>query len=86
MAKSYSRGHEIEYDENDAVWYYTDNGFPLSSDRACKRCGRAPIDDHDVCIGYVEGLSSACCGHGITRGFKMEKESFGDEKNNNSRY
>ena len=73
MARSYSRGHELEYDESGGVWRYVDNGLPISSERACKKCGKVPVDDYDPCIGRIEGLTSACCGHGITRGFKMEK-------------
>ena len=36
--------------------------------RACPRCGRTPDsipNDFDPCIGCVDGLQAACCGHGI---------------------
>jgi len=29
-----------------------------------------PVESRDACLGEVEGVSSACCGHGLERGFR----------------
>ena len=65
MVKSYSRGHEIYF--LDSKWKYTDNNKPLKEIRSCKKCGKIPTKEgFDACLGYIEGATSACCGHGIT--------------------
>lgn len=53
----------------------------------CPKCGReyAPGEEPDPCIGRLEGVSQACCGHGkqhkayvqfdngiLFRGFRIE--------------
>lgn len=64
MVKSYSRGHEIYYDGEH--WRYTDNNEMWNDNRPCKRCGRYPTKEgHDACLGHIEGVKSACCGHGV---------------------
>ena len=30
--------------------------------KSCTVCGSA---DHDPCLGHIEGVKFACCGHGI---------------------
>ena len=64
-ARSHSRGHHIEY--NGKEWIWTDTKEPIEeNERPCKRCGRMPTPEgHDACLGTLEGVSSACCGHGI---------------------
>ena len=48
------------------VWYYED-GVKGSEDPN-RRCGHCLLpnrqDGHDACLGQVEGLMNACCGHG----------------------
>lgn len=61
---SYLRGHVILF--KDGQWVYEDTGEPISMDRPCKRCERAPINEMDACMGYIEGMSSVCCGHGVS--------------------
>ena len=64
MIKSYSRGHEIYYDGK--IWRYTDNKETVNNMRPCKRCGRIPTKEgYDACLGHIEGVKSACCGHGV---------------------
>lgn len=65
MVKSHSRGHKIYYDGS--IWRYCDNNNPLDSEeRPCKRCGRMPTTEgYDACLGYMDGVVSACCGHGV---------------------
>lgn len=65
MVKSHSRGWEIYYDGD--CWRYSDNNIPLDEIvRPCKRCGKYPTKEgYDACLGKIQGVSSACCGHGI---------------------
>ena len=64
MVKSYSRGHEIFYDGK--IWRYIDNHEIVNNMRPCKRCGRIPTKEgYDACLGHIEGVKSACCGHGV---------------------
>jgi hypothetical protein len=67
MAKSHKRGHEIYYDFDLKDWKYSDTGESANIERQCKKCGRMPTKDgYDFCIGKLNGVSSACCGHGIS--------------------
>ena len=60
---SHSRGHEIVLIESG--WVYVDDGSPHDDSRPCKRCGRYPTEEGcDACLGFIEGVQSACCGHG----------------------
>jgi hypothetical protein len=71
MVFSYSRGHKI-YFENQ--WLYVDNNQPITNKRPCIRCGRKPTaEGYDACIGKMNGVSSACCGHGIEPPFILRK-------------
>lgn len=64
MITSFSRGHKIYYDGT--VWRYSDTNEIVDDNRACKQCGRMPTKKgYDACLGHVEGVSSACCGHGV---------------------
>jgi hypothetical protein len=79
-ARTYSRGWEITapmlYDEKANIyrsgqWRYTDTGEPYSPDdkRPCRRCGQEPTPEgHDACLGKLDGVVSACCGHGVHEG------------------
>jgi len=71
-ARSYQRGHLIEYNSR---WLYSDNKMPISTERPCVRCGKIPTPEgYDACLGYVYGMKSACCGHGITEPVLMRGE------------
>lgn len=65
VVKSQSRGWEIYYDG--ACWRYSDDNTLLNENtRPCKRCGQYPTSEgYDACLGKIEGVSSACCGHGV---------------------
>ena len=68
----YNRGHRIVFDG--AVWCYELDGRAIDSDpmRPCIRCGRAPTPEgHDACVGHVEGVSAACCGHGVSNAYAV---------------
>jgi hypothetical protein len=66
MTKSYLRGHEIEYLNDE--WVYCDTKQPTvqtHKERACGYCGkRNTPEGHDGCLGKLQGIMNACCGHG----------------------
>lgn len=65
MITSKIRGHVI-YTENGIDWYYADDkSLYLDNDRACVDCGICvPADQPDPCLGWLDGVAFACCGHG----------------------
>jgi hypothetical protein len=65
MTTSYNRGHLIKY--LNGVWVYFDNDEPiLNNERPCKKCNMPPTKEgYDNCLGHIEGVASACCGHGV---------------------
>lgn len=66
MIKTHIRGHEVYYDKDSEMWRYCDNNGTIDENRECKRCGCKPTKEgYDVCIGHIEGVTSACCGHGV---------------------
>ncbi|MBA7478834.1 hypothetical protein ES707_14262 [subsurface metagenome] len=68
VAYSYQRGHKIKWHKN--RWIYSDNGESIEIERPCKRCGKMPTKEgYDACLGYIKGARSACCGHGLEKGF-----------------
>lgn len=65
----FSRGHPIYFDEATWCWRYTD-GAPLPGegelDRPCLHCGAVfAAGEPDPCLGWLPGVVSACCGHGV---------------------
>lgn len=65
MIRGFRRGNPIEYQNN--RWVYSDDKTPVEDEeRPCTRCGRMPTPEgYDACLGHIEGVISACCGHGI---------------------
>ncbi len=65
MIVSKIRGHTV-YTENGFDWYYEeDDTIYLDNDRACVACGAcAKSDEPDPCLGWLDGVDYACCGHG----------------------
>lgn len=65
MVKSTYRGHEIY--ENDGLWFYLDDNMPVSGTlRECGHCGKENTKEgYDACIGHLNGVMNACCGHGM---------------------
>ncbi|MFA7218065.1 MAG: hypothetical protein WC057_05640 [Dehalococcoidales bacterium] len=71
-AISHKRGHEIIYKNNE--WVYADNGESANIERPCIKCGCMPTKEgYDACLGYIEGATSACCGHGVEEGYVVYK-------------
>lgn len=72
MINSYSRGHRIYFDGTD--WRYCDNEQLLDINRPCARCGCSPTPEgYDICLGHIDGVKSACCGHGVEEGYMVIK-------------
>lgn len=69
----YYFGHlVIAADQTDEPDRYADTNEPVEvpSTRACPKCGQLQnTDGCDPCIGFLPGVRSACCGHGVQRGF-----------------
>ena len=74
MNKSYSRGHEIYYDGID--WRYSDDNSIHDDSRPCKKCNCYPTPEgYDSCLGKIEGVIHACCGHGVEKGYVIMDKS-----------
>lgn len=72
MINSYSRGHKIYYDGKD--WRYIDNNEVVNNMRPCKRCGKIPTKEgYDACLGHIDGVISACCGHGVEPAYVIKE-------------
>lgn len=62
------RGHIISCTED--KWIYQDTKQPVSEwkDRPCGHCKLSnTTEGHDGCIGALDGVMNACCGHGESR-------------------
>jgi hypothetical protein len=66
VAKSFLRGHEIEYQNSE--WVYSDtkeSTVQTHKERSCGYCDMYSTDEgHDGCLGTLKGVMNACCGHG----------------------
>lgn len=71
MARSTLRGHEIEWDEKQDAYVYSDTHEPTVEtykDRPCGNCGLTETPEgYDGCLGTLPGVINACCGHGVTQ-------------------
>lgn len=64
---SYWRGHSIKL--KDGRWVYDDDLSDVAGngERPCGHCAKMNTEDgHDGCIGKLENVMNACCGHGNT--------------------
>lgn len=72
MITTNSRGHEIYFKEGN--WYYADNDSIHDDSRPCKKCKCYPTSEgYDACLGHVEGVTSACCGHGAEEYYEVRE-------------
>ena len=76
MALGHQRGHQIYYDHENGIWRYCSDKKPINKERPCTRCKQSPtVEGYDACLGHIEGVQSACCGHGISKPIMvMEKD------------
>ena len=74
-AHTYIRGHLVIYDEDKEKWVYAADRVSIEMPRPCVRCGRFPtIEGYDACLGYIPGVKSACCGHGVEPPYLVTNE------------
>lgn len=72
MILGFSRGRNIIYLNNRWVW--ADTKELVKIERSCIRCGRMPTKEgYDACLGYIPGVISACCGHGVEKKYIIKK-------------
>lgn len=78
----YARGRAIVWDGND--WRDLNGvlapGYSGGSEWPCVKCGLiADVNDGvggaDPCLGILEDVISACCGHGIHKAFTMKEST-----------
>jgi len=73
VAYTYQRGHKIEFSTDAKSWVYSNDLSSIEIERPCIRCGKLPtMLGHDSCLGHIEHVTSACCGHGIEKPFIMK--------------
>lgn len=65
--KTNIKGWLVVFRNNELV--YEDTLELITKKRPCKRCGKMSTKKgYDPCLGYLPGVSSACCGHGLGGG------------------
>ena len=70
-AQSFMRGNSIVWSEKRQIWLYVDTRKIADDSQPCIRCNRLPTKEgFDACLGYIEDIKSACCGHGIEQAYK----------------
>ena len=78
-ATGFIRGHAAYY--NGSAWRYQDNDEPAGpvwggDERPCPKCGQtAGADGYDPCLGFIESVMSACCGHGVEEAYVLRSAS-----------
>ena len=65
--RSKFRGWDIRL--NGRYWIFCDDGQPVPNAWYKKPCGHClkprTKEGHDGCLGTLEGVRNACCGHGV---------------------
>lgn len=63
------KGHEIEWNGNEFVYSDTkESTIKTHKSRSCGHCGKfSTKEGYDDCLGELEGVMNACCGHGQDR-------------------
>jgi hypothetical protein len=63
--QSQTMGHVITWNETADAWYFDDGTVADDNGRPCVLCQRPETPEgHDPCLGTLEGVTNACCGHG----------------------
>ncbi len=66
-------GGKSVYDDRDIsfngeVWFFCDSGESVRDSwmkEPCERCSKVrTTEGHDRCLGTLDGVRNACCGHG----------------------
>ena len=67
--KSLLNGNTIIYTNNE--WVYEDE-ISANEIRPCPKCNKLPTPEgYDACLGYIQEVKHACCGHGKNNGYKI---------------
>jgi len=67
---SYLNGNRIYLDGNDDLWRYYEDDKLTDQPKPCPKCNCLPTKEgHDMCLGKLPGVKSACCGHGIKEAY-----------------
>lgn len=72
MITAYFRGWKITWEDNKWVYMDTKEPTPMFGGkiRPCKKCGKIfSLNSYDPCLGYLDGVKQACCGHGVRKEF-----------------
>jgi hypothetical protein len=71
MIKTYDRGNVIVAND------YEELKRKLSKLRRCIRCKKYPTKEgYDACLGHIDNVISACCGHGIMGPMLIKKSNY----------
>lgn len=82
-AKSCSQGYDIEFDIGKSIWIYSDTKEGISHTKECRKCGYKPtLEGYDSCVGFLKGVISACCGHGVENPYAVTIEGIHLKFNN----
>lgn len=70
VARAFRRGWPVvRYDDDEWRWESTLETGVHQTHPACPHCGLEPgPDGHDPCLGHIDNVTSACCGHGVIPG------------------
>lgn len=74
MIVAYIGGHAVTFRNGQYVYIDTGELAGYPPQRPCPECGMAYSrceacgdEAHDPCLGHLDGVGSACCGHGVER-------------------
>ena len=63
MIESKMRGNSVFYDGTN--WRYSIDKSLADDSKPCAHCRQMPtVEGYDACLGKLDGVNSACCGHG----------------------
>ncbi len=69
----YQKGHITEFVVG-LGWVYSDTKESTDIERPCKKCGKMPTTEgHDACLGTLDKVKFACCGHGVEEGYEIRE-------------
>ena len=75
VVSTYFNGN-LAYYKNENWYYYSDNSPVFNNPRPCTKCGKfSTIEGHDACLGYIQNVKYACCGHGKTTRYIIYKDT-----------
>lgn len=85
MVYAYNNGNKIYYDESDCKWKYYEDDTIVNNDnmKKCPVCNSQQTKEgYDACLGHLEGVMFACCGHGVQNPYAIFNDGTYIEFNN----